>query len=139
MKTNRSTWIVSVAAVLFAANAWATPDGALSVSGVSFAPTAQFGATQLQLNGAGVRQRSAKAVYAAALYLEKKQSSPEAAVQAGGAKRLTVTMLRDVSASEMMDLLSMGLKNNSNDAQLFGLLSDVFDLGNLISDTRKLR
>jgi Chalcone isomerase-like len=106
MKTNRSSWALSVATLLFAASAWATQTDALRVGGVSFAPTAKLGAKELQLNGAGVRQQSAQALYAAALYLEKKQSLPEAAIQDTGAKRLTVTMLRDVSAREMSDLLA---------------------------------
>ncbi len=139
MKTNRSPWVLSVVAVLFAASAWATPADALRVGGVSFAPTAKLGATQLQLNGAGVRQQSAQALYAAALYLEKKQSSPEAAIQDAGAKRLTVTMLRDVSAREMNDLLANGLKSNSSDAELFGLVSEVFAVSTLIAETRSLR
>ncbi len=139
MKTNRSSWALSVVAVLFAANAWATPADALRVGGVNFAPTAKLGATQLQLNGAGVRQESAQALYAAALYLEKKQSLPEAAIQDTGAKRLSVTMLRDVSAREMSELLATGLKSNSSDAELFGLVSEVFALSTLIAETRSLR
>lgn len=139
MKTNRTSWVLSVAAVLFAASAWATPADALRVGGISFAPTAKLGATELQLNGAGVRQHSAQALYAAALYLEKRQNSPEAAIQDAGAKRLTVTMLRDVSAREMLDLLSNGLRSNSSDAQLFELVSDVFGLSTLISETRSLK
>ncbi len=139
MKTNRSSWALSVAALLFAASAWATPTDALRVGGVSFAPTAKLGAKELQLNGAGVRQQSAQALYAAALYLETKQSLPEAAIQDAGAKRLSVTMLREVSAREMLDLLSNGLKSNSSDAQLFELVSEVFALSTLISETRKLQ
>ena len=139
MKTNPSSWALSVVAVLFAASAWATPADALRVGGVSFAPTTKLGATQLQLNGAGVRQQSAQAMYAAALYLEKKQSLPEAAIQDAGAKRLTVTMLRDVNAREMSDLLANGLKSNSSDAELFGLVSEVFALSTLIAETRSLK
>lgn len=139
MKINRTSWALSVGAVLLAASAWATPSDALRVGGVSFAPQAKLGATQLQLNGAGVRQQSAQALYAAALYLEKKQSSPEAAIQDTGAKRLTVTMLRDVSAREMSDLLAAGLKSNSNDTDLHGLVSEVFALSTLIAETRSLR
>ncbi len=139
MKTNRSTWALSVATLLFAASAWATPADALHTGGISFAPTAKLGATQLQLNGAGVRQQSAQAMYAAALYLEKKQSLPEAAIQDAGAKRLKVTMLRDVNAREMSDLLANGLKSNSSDAELLGLVAEVFALSTLIAETRSLR
>jgi Chalcone isomerase-like len=139
MKTNHSSWTLSVVAMLFAASAWATPSDALRVGGVSFAPTARFGATQLQLNGAGVRQQSAQALYAAALYLEKKQSLPEAAIQDTGAKRLTVTMLRDANAHEMGDLLSTGLTRNSSNTDLSELFSEVMSLGALIAETRNLR
>jgi hypothetical protein len=98
-----------------------------------------LGAAQLQLNGAGVRQHSAQALYAAALYLETKQSQPQAAIQDTGAKRLAVTMLRDVSAREMNDLLANGLKSNSSDAELMGLVSEVFALSTFIGDTRSLK
>lgn len=125
--------------MLLAASAWATPSEALSVGGVSFAPTAKLGVTELQLNGAGVRQQTAQAMYAAALYLEKKQKSPQAAIQDTGAKRLTVTMLRDVSASEMSNLLSSGLTTNSSNSELFGLVSEVMDLSTLIAETRSLK
>jgi Chalcone isomerase-like len=139
MKINRTSWVLSVVAVLFATSAWATPSDALRVGGISFAPQAKLGATQLQLNGAGVRQQSAQALYAAALYLEKKQSLPEAAIQDTGAKRLSVTMLRDVNALEMSDLLAAGLKSNTSDADLLGLVSDVFAMSTLIAETRSLR
>jgi hypothetical protein len=139
MKINRTSWALSVVAVLFAASAWAAPSEALRIGGVSFAPQAKLGATQLQLNGAGVRQQSAQALYAAALYLEKKQSLPEAAIQDTGAKRLSVTMLREVSAREMSDLLASGLKSNSSNADLLALVTEMFDLSTLIAETRSLR
>jgi Chalcone isomerase-like len=86
MKTNRSFWALFIATLLFAASTLATRSDALRVGGASFAPITKLGATKLLLNGAGVRQQSAQAMYAAALYLEKKQSSPEAVIQDAGAR-----------------------------------------------------
>lgn len=139
MKKDGSPWILSVATLLFAASTWAAPAGALAVSGVNYAPTAQLGVTKLQLNGAGVRQVANGALYTAALYMEKKQSSPEAAISDPGAKRLSVTLLRDVNAREMGNLLSVGLTSNSSDDELAELIPEMVDLGTLIAEQGKLR
>ena len=112
---------------------------ALEVAGVHYAPQKQAGNATLVLNGAGVRHLDNKGLYTAALYLEQKQTAPDAVIANPGAKQLTVTLLRDVNSREINALLSRGLTTNSSDDQLAEIIPEIMDLGSLIAGQGKLR
>ena len=94
--------------------------------------------TPLQLNGTGVRQEAGGGLYTASLYLDKKLATPADILGNPGAKQLRVVMLRDVSASEMGDLLARGMVANASDEELSRLVPALFSLGEMLGDQKKL-
>ncbi len=68
--------------------------GVVDVAGVKVPDEAIVANNNLLLNGAGVRYKGPFKVYTAALYLNRKVSTPEAAHAAPGSKRIVLTMLR---------------------------------------------
>ncbi len=72
--------------------AWAQP---LEVEGVKLEATSQLGAAKLQLNGAGLRTKVFFKVYVAALYTPQKATSAAQLLTQTGARRVTITMLRE--------------------------------------------
>src|SRR4051795_7685300 len=71
------------------------------VAGVKYAETADLHGGKLRLNGAGVRYKAVFKVYTAGLYLSRKAGTPEEVLAAPGAKRMNMTMLRDIDSSEL--------------------------------------
>lgn len=76
------------------------------------------GATELVLNGAGIRTRFFFRVYVGALYLAQKTVAADAVINDAGAKRMALYMLRELSAAQFVDALEDGLKNNHSAEQL---------------------
>ncbi|MFH1044811.1 MAG: chalcone isomerase family protein [Pseudomonadota bacterium] len=73
---------------------WALPLSALEVAGVNVADKVTAGASELVLNGAGIRTRAIFKVYVGALYLAEKQSGATAALAQTGAKRVAIMLPR---------------------------------------------
>ncbi len=70
-------------------------------------------APELVLNGAGVRTRFFVKVYVGALYLPEKKSSAADVLALSGAKRMTLAMLRDLTAQQLADALNEGFAANN--------------------------
>ena len=104
-------------AVAMVALAWSAGASAVEVGGVNVADTASVGGQELVLNGAGIRTRAIFKVYVASLYLPAKATTP-AAVVAKGPRRIQMTLLRNLSADQLVDALVDGLKDNNSEAEL---------------------
>jgi Chalcone isomerase-like len=110
--------LLAAAVVAFAAaGAGAQP---VEVEGVKLEPTAQVGGAALQLNGAGVRTRAIFKVYVAGLYVPQKSADATTLLAQKGARRISITMLRDVDAESFASALNDGLKSNHTEAQMAG-------------------
>lgn len=109
-----------------------------TVSGVKYEDTTEVRGAKLQLNGAGVRYKAVFKVYAAGLYLTKKAGTPEEALAAPGAKRISITMLREIDSSELGKLFSRGIEDNMDKAQFSKLIPGVMRMSQLFSDCKKL-
>jgi hypothetical protein len=94
--------------------AWAQP---LEVEGVKLEATSQLGAAKLQLNGAGLRTKVFFKVYVAGLYTPQKATSAAQLLAQTGARRVTITMLRNVDAESFAGALNDGLRDNHTEAQ----------------------
>lgn len=92
----------------------------------------------LQLNGAGIRKDAERGLYAAALYLESRLSTPQAVLSHPGAKQLRFMMLRDISAADMGDLLARAMQSSASDEQLWKLAPALFRLGAVFGEQKKL-
>jgi len=92
---------------------------AAELEGVTLDDRARVGGQELQLNGIALRTRYAFfKVYVAGLYLPQKTNSGQTAVDAPGAKRMVLVMMRDVGADQFIESFDVALRNNNSDAQL---------------------
>ena len=98
---------------------------AVEIEGVGVDDRVRVGASELQLNGAGVRTRIIFRVYVGALYLPERKSSAADILSLGGPKRVAMTMLRDLSARQLVDALEAGIRANHSEAELAALKARV--------------
>jgi hypothetical protein len=100
---------------ILAALAWSCAALAVDIAGVklddriSIAP----GAQELVLNGAGVRTRLVIKVYVAGLYVTEKKTTAADVLALGGPKRMSLVLLRDVTAQQMSDAVNDGFQANN--------------------------
>jgi hypothetical protein len=70
-------------------------------------------APELVLNGAGVRTRVIVKVYVGALYLPEKKTTATEVLALPGAKRITLAMLRDLTAQQLSEALTKGSRRTT--------------------------
>lgn len=115
MKSMRSLIAALCAGIALAAGA------AVEVAGVKFEDKVKIGATELSLNGAGLRTRLMLKVYAAGLYLPERKASADQVLALKGPKRVHIVTLRDLTAEQFADALVEGIRHNSSEAELAAL------------------
>lgn len=93
---------------------------AAEVGGVKLDDKLAVGGQDLVLNGAGIRTKLMFKVYVGALYLPAKAASLDA-VLAKAPRRVQLTLLRDLSADDLVGALVEGLENNTPAAELAAL------------------
>jgi hypothetical protein len=94
---------------------------AAEIAGVTVEERAKLGTTELRLNGAGIRTRIVFKVYVGALYLPEKKSAAAEVLALKGAKRVSMTMLRDLTARQLADALEDGIRANHSESELAAL------------------
>ena len=97
----------------------------VEIDGVKFEPTAQVGGTALVLNGAGLRTKAIFKVYAAGLYVPQKSNDAATLLAQKGARRVAITMLRNVDAETFAGALNDGLRDNHTEAQFTALKPQI--------------
>jgi len=127
-------WGLALAALLLATSAFAE----ITVSGVKFDESSDVRGSKVQLNGAGVRYKAIFKVYAAGLYLPKKADTPDQVLALPGAKRMTITTLREIDSSELGKLFSRGMEDNMDKAAFSKLIPGVVRMGQIFSEHKKL-
>jgi len=110
----------------------------VTVSGVTYDETVDVRGSNLQLNGAGVRYKAVFKVYAAGLYLTKKAGATEEVLAAPGARRLSITMLREIDSTELGKLFSRGMEDNMDKAAFSKLIPGVLRMSQIFSVHKKL-
>lgn len=118
-----SRWLFAVL-LLFGA----TTVFALEVAGVSFDERARLGPNEVIVNGVGMRKMAIFKVYAMALYLPEKQSEAGATLALKGAKRVAISLLRDVTAQQFIDGLREGIADNHTDSEMSALRDRIDQL-----------
>jgi len=98
---------------------------AAEVAGVDVPERTTQGTTTLVLNGAGKRERFIFDVYVAALYLPQREASAAAVVAAPEPKRLTLRLLRDLSAEQLSNALREGIGLNRTPEELRALTPQI--------------
>lgn len=111
----------------------------VSVSGVKYEEAADLKGSKVQLNGAGVRYKGPFKVYTAGLYLGKKAATPEEALGVPGAKRVSVTMLREIDAGELGKLFIRGVEDNMEKAAMSKLVPGLMRMSQIFTDHKRLQ
>jgi hypothetical protein len=111
----------------------------VTVSGVKYDETTELKGARLQLNGAGVRYKAVFKVYTAGLYLPRKVNSTEEVLAMPGAKRITVTMLRDIDSGELGKLFARGMEDNMERSAFSKLIPGVMRMSQLFSEIKALK
>ena len=127
--------VLATGALLLATGAMAQT---VVVSGVKFDETTDVRGAKVHLNGAGVRYKAIFKVYAAGLYLPKKAGTTEEVLAMPGAKRMSITMLREIDSSELGKLFSRGMEDNMEKAAFSKLIPGVMRMSQIFSDHKKL-
>ena len=100
--------ILLSALVLFAVQTLAA-----EVAGVKVDERLKLGSDELVLNGAGLRTKAFFKVYVAGLYLAEKKTSATDVLALPGAKRISMRLMRDLSARQLADALDEGIRDNT--------------------------
>lgn len=106
---------------------------AIEVAGVKLDDTAKVAGKDLKLNGAGVRTKVFVKVYAAALYLPEKKSSVAEILAMPGPRRVTLVMMRDVSAEDFGQSFVTGLNNNADKAEKTKIINQTAQFGEMFT------
>ena len=116
---------------------WALPVSALEVAGVNVADKVKVGSGELVLNGAGIRTRAIFKVYVGALYLGEKKSAAAEVLAQKGAKRVALTMLRELSAQQLNEAFESGIQANHSAAEVEAFKPRIAELLALFTDAKK--
>lgn len=94
--------------------AWAVTD----IKGARFNDTYTLGHQALSLNGAGIRVKLIVNVYAAGLYVPKKDHSAAGLISQPGPKSMQIVLLRDLTGEDFADAMVKGFRQNNSEADV---------------------
>jgi hypothetical protein len=109
---NLTTRLMLCAVLASTLPAWAAVD----IKGAKFNDTYQLGSQPLQLNGAGVRVKIIVDVYAAGLYVAKKDHTATGLLSQSGPKSMQIVLLRDLTGEDFAEAMVKGFKKNNTEA-----------------------
>jgi hypothetical protein len=110
---------MTVATLLLAAGVQAA-----EVGGIKLDDKASVGGQELVLNGGGVRTRAVFKVYVGSLYVPAKTNNT-AGVLAKGPRRIQLNLLRNLTADQLVDALTEGIKDNTTADELAAMKPQV--------------
>lgn len=116
------------------------PARAADVEGVSVDDAVELDGTRLELNGAGMRTVYVVKAYVAALYVPTRSASADVLLAQKGPRRLSLTMLADLSAEWFTERFVTAMRENHRDAELAKLgprIERLIDTMLTLGQTRK--
>jgi hypothetical protein len=126
------TQFFSLLLAFFASTAFA-----VDVAGIHVDPRSSIEQKEISLNGAGLRTKYFFKVYVAALYVQEPSSSANQIISQPGIKRIQLTLLRDLSAKQLIEALQQGLEQNLSPAALSALQPRLAAFENIIESLRE--
>ena len=106
---------------------------AAELEGVKLADRVRVDAQEIQLNGIALRTRyHFVKVYVAGLYLPQRATSAAGAIDAKGAKRIHLTMVREAGAEQFVESIMHGLRANHSEAQVARVKAQTDELMGMI-------
>ncbi|WP_460534500.1 chalcone isomerase family protein [Chitinimonas naiadis] len=112
---------------------------AVEVAGVSVDDTAKVANVDLKLNGAGLRTKAFFKIYVAGLYLADKKTTPADALAVAGPKRVSLTMMREVSSDTLSQALLDGLNHNCSDEEKSRFFNQMLAIGQIFGAYRSIK
>lgn len=106
---------------------------AIEVAGVKLDDTAKVAGKDLKLNGAGVRTKAIFKVYVAALYLPEKKTTTADILALNGPRRITLVMMRDISADDFGQSFITGLNNNADKSEKTKIINQTAQFGEMFT------
>ena len=113
---------------------------AAEIAGVKVDERISLGASELVLNGAGMRTKAFFKVYVAGLYLAEKRTSVAEVLALPGAKRVSMRLMRDLNARQLTEALDEGIRDNTAEAELEvlkGRLAELTDIMNALQSAKE--
>lgn len=107
--------------------------GAAEVAGVKVPDSVTVAGQELRLNGAALRQKLIFKIYVAGLYLPAKQTAAAQALASPGAKRISMTLMRDLTAPQLIEALGDGLRQNHTAAEFEKLKPGIETLNRIMT------
>lgn len=120
-------------AALLLSSIFIQPSHSAEVMGIKVDDTAKVGTHNLKLNGAGIRYKAIFKVYVAALYLNENKSTTAEVLALGGAKRVALTVQRDLSSEELGRRFMDGMKQNADVTERAKLVGAMLSFGQMFS------
>jgi hypothetical protein len=111
----------------------AAPALAAEVAGVKVDEHVKLESSELVLNGAGLRTKAFFKVYVAGLYLSEKKATTAEVLALPGAKRVSMRLMRDLSAKQLIDALDKGIRENTTVAEQDALKGRVAELSAIMT------
>lgn len=112
---------------------------AREVQGVKYEENIELAGSQLRLNGAGTRYKAVFKVYTAGLYLSRKATSVPEVQAAPGAKRLSLTFVREIGSEELGRLFIKGIKSNTPNEEYTRIVGSVMRMSQVFYEARKMK
>ena len=130
----------SIAGAAFALLLGATSHAA-EIEGVNVPERVQIGrdGPELVLNGAGVRVRLVFDIYVAALYLPAKSDNGEAILRANAPRRLSLHLLRNLTADQMISSTNEALRETLSPEERVPLESRLKQFNAIFETLRNLK
>jgi Chalcone isomerase-like len=121
--------------------ALATSAIALDVAGVKIDERVKVANQDLVLNGAGVRYAAAGfvRVYVAALYLPQKKNTSNEIGALKGAKRMHLSVMRDINSNDFSKALLSGMRANLSSAEQQKHFESLLKLGQIFGQIPSLK
>lgn len=127
--------ILAICSAVFFAHAAA----AVELAGVKLDDSARVGNQDLKLNGAGIRYKLVFKVYVIGLYLPEKKTAVADVLAVPGARRVTITMLRDVGSEEFGKAFATGIEHNTDAAERAALAAPMAKFNAMFATAPELK
>jgi hypothetical protein len=125
--------------VLAATSVLPSAHAAVEVAGVKLEDSVKLAGQDLKLNGAGIRYKAIFKVYVAGLYLAEKRTTTPDVLAVPGARRVSITMLRDVSNEEFGRGFMSGIYQNSDKNEKIKFVGQLQKFGEIFASVPELK
>lgn len=140
MTMNRRTTLKSLLATAFLATGFCLPvHAATEVAGVKFDDSISLAGKELKLNGAGLRTKVFFKIYALGLYLPEKKTSVADILALAGPRRVSITVLRELTSEEFGNAFMAGLNANTDKAERNKVLPQTMKFGEMFAQIPGLK